>query len=274
MRKIKRNRKKLGMKGLIFAFLITLIFIGTGYSLLSQNLQIKGTTTIVKQIEEEKIKFTYVKNAWGADPYISQFDITLENVSQETFSNWRFYISVPSGTQVIAAWGVKASIQNGKLVLENESYNANIGIDAKLSFGIQLSTLEPNFELQNPFFESGSNVTSFQEKLPEVGTLNVEYNLSQNWQDGLGYHYSYEARITNSGNSEVNNWRLEINKDSDLSLESAWSTNYVEQQNQIVFTNVDYNGTIAPNATIAFNFVVLSSNSNYKPTTISVSGTK
>lgn len=274
MRKIRRNRRKsFGMASLTFLFLGSLVLIGTGYSLLSQDLQIKGKTTIAQQTtEEEKIKFTYVTNKWGVDPYTIQYDVTLENISDETFSNWTFYVPVPEGTEVLAAWNVIATIENGKLVLKNESYNANIGIDAKLTFGIQLSTFDSNLELENPFFESENEENSIQTMSLDVSDLSAEYKKTQSWQDDLGYHNTYETTIKNNG-STVSDWRLEVEKNEGISLENAWNANYVEQEDQFVFTNVAHNGTIDTNGSVTFNLVILSKDANYTPKTISISGT-
>lgn len=255
MKKRRLKHKGLNMRWLMIIFLISLCITSVGYSLLSENLQLKGTVTLVKQINPEiDADFSYTKNVWGSNPYTIQFDVAIKNQSVEIKNGWLIYIDVPSDTEVVSCWSVKCSIQNGKLVLENVDYNSNIGIDGQFSFGVQLNTTDSNLELENPYFESKKE----EEDEPIVSDdLIFTHTQTNSWQDDSGIHIAYDAIVQNNSINTLESWRVELAKEGSIQLESAWNANYIEQDDCIIFSNVSYNGTLQPQTSATFGFIIL-----------------
>lgn len=273
MRKIAKRRKKIGINGLIIIFILSLTTISVGYSLLSQELKISGKTRIVNSKEEdESFRMTYQKNSWGQDPYITQFDVTVENISDQAVDSWTFYIDVPENTEIIAFWNVKASIEDNKLILKNESYNGNISIDGKITFGIQLQTYVENYELDGSIIDTGEQEEEKNDEIVLNDNLEVSYNVDSQWQAADGYHTIYSVNIQNNGEL-INDWSMKIELPIGTVYETSWNANYIVQDNYIIFSNVDYNGTIDSNTAISFSFSIISQSDNIKLTTQYITGT-
>lgn len=272
MKKRRLKHKEPKMKGLISIFLITLFTVGVGYSLLSENLQVKGTATLVKQTNSElNIDMSYTKNIWGNNPYTIQYNVIIKNKTREITNGWIIYIDVPSGTEVLNCWNVKCSIKNEKLILQNLDYNSNISIDGQLSFGIQLNTLDSNLELNKPYFEEIEEQN--EEQIVSDG-LEVNYKQTQSWKDNLGYHIHYDVTVKNNSSDIIKKWRVEIEKDNTAILESAWNSDYIEQKSCIIFTNKSHNGRLEPFSSATFGFIINVTNRDVKLSTRKTLATK
>lgn len=260
MRKITKRRKKVGISRLLFIFVLSLMCISIGYSLLSEEIQVNGKSTVVvsndNNDKDNKLKMSYQKQTWGNNPYITQFDITVENISNESIDGWTFYIEIPENTKIVNAWSVKANIENNKLILKNEDYNSNISIDGKITFGIQIQSDTQNIELENPITDMGEEDNK-NDEIIQNDELNILYSVDTKWQDANGYHTIYTVTIKNNG-SPVNKWSIKLNLPSNTSYENSWNCNYIVQDNSILFSNVGYNGNLDTNASTTFGFVLIS----------------
>lgn len=263
----------MNMKTLIILFLLSLTIIGVGYSLLSQELKLEGKTTLIKQEpEKERVRLTYQKQEWGSGPYTAQYDITLENISDETFDGWTIYIPIPEGAELSSCWNVKCSIENNKLVLTNDANNGNLSIGAKLAFGVILKTPVSNFELENPVFSPNEDIVTPPEEAGDE--IKVSYVQAQKWFATDGYHIEYNITVTNKGTETIDGWSFKLKMPSTVRYASSWGCNYIEQTDGIIFSNVSYNGELAPNASTTFSCTIVSQDENFKLETVNITRTK
>lgn len=270
MRKISRRRKKIGMKGLISLFLCCLAFIGIGYSFLSENLVVSGKTTLVKQeFEEEKLRFTYTKEIWGGNPYTVQFDITIENISDEIFESWILNIPITEEFEIINSWNTIAELRNGTLILKNEYYNGNIGIDGKLTLGLQVTTNNKDIELSKPNVNLKDEEEQFEQTIEGSG-LEIILTPTQTWSQVGGTYTSYTVTVKNNGKEEINGWSFKMVIPEQAKYSSSWEANYIVQDTGIVFSNVSYNGSIAPGGSVSFGTVIQYQGNSIEPTVIEI----
>ncbi|MER7267368.1 cellulose binding domain-containing protein [Micromonospora carbonacea] len=87
---------------------------------------------------------------------------------------------------------------------------------------------------------------------------------------GSGFTASID--ITNTGTSAINGWTLAFTLPSGQSITSGWNATYSPSSGQVSARNVDYNGTIAPGATINIGFQATTSGSTAEPTAFTLNG--
>lgn len=260
MKKRRFKRKKLGIKGLFFIFIISLFTIGTGYSLLSENLIVTGEAKLVKQSNPElNLSLTYNKSVWGTNPYTIQYDVKLKNNSNKVVNGWEIYINLnEDNISIENCWNVKCSIENNKLILENVDYNQNIGIDGELTFGVQLKSFTNDINFDD-FYAEEDNPETDDNEIIDADDIMVTYNKTNSWNDNNYTYQIYDATITNNGDSIITSWKVELNR-KNTSLDTAWNCNYIEKSQVFIFSNQSYNGTIEPKKSITFSFIIKSKN--------------
>ena len=91
------------------------------------------------------------------------------------------------------------------------------------------------------------------------------FTKTASWETG------YEARYTinNGTTSTITSWRVEFDLPSGTSIGTYWDALMTRSGNHYVFTNRDYNGTIAPGASTSFGFVAAGSGD---PTNFTLNG--
>jgi chitinase len=76
------------------------------------------------------------------------------------------------------------------------------------------------------------------------------FTKTQDW--GTGYEGRYV--ITNSATTTMNGWRVEFDLPSTATVSSFWDSAMVRSGNHYTFTNLSWNGAIAPGASASFGF--------------------
>ncbi|MDI5936663.1 MULTISPECIES: cellulose binding domain-containing protein [Micromonospora] len=87
---------------------------------------------------------------------------------------------------------------------------------------------------------------------------------------GTGFTASID--ITNTGTSAINGWTLAFTLPSGQSITSGWGATYSPSSGQVSARNVEYNGTIAPGATINVGFQATTSGNTAEPTAFTLNG--
>ncbi|MFF0309007.1 cellulose binding domain-containing protein [Streptosporangium sp. NPDC004379] len=95
----------------------------------------------------------------------------------------------------------------------------------------------------------------------------VAYTMSA-WGNG----FTANIAITNTGTSAINGWTLAFTLPSGQSITSGWNATYSPSSGQVSARNVDYNGTIAPGATIEIGFQATHNGNTSKPTAFTLNG--
>ncbi len=85
----------------------------------------------------------------------------------------------------------------------------------------------------------------------------VTINNSAGWESASGYSGQLDAKITNESSKELNNWSIELDVPSGVTLDSSWNGNFEIKDNVLTITPVEYNGTIAANGSVGdIGFIV------------------
>ncbi len=92
------------------------------------------------------------------------------------------------------------------------------------------------------------------------------------WVSGGEYYYSITFYITNTSNTSVNGWNLEMDFPSGLVVTNIWNATYASSNNRITFTNMSYNSVIDPQKTVSFGVQFKYSKLDFYPYNIKING--
>lgn len=98
----------------------------------------------------------------------------------------------------------------------------------------------------------------------------VTYTITNQWPGGFGATIS----ITNTGTTAINGWTLAFSFANGQTITQLWNGNYTQSGANVTITNVSYNGSIAPGATIGSSpgFNGSWGGSNTAPTSFQLNG--
>ncbi|WTP11801.1 cellulose-binding domain-containing protein [Microbispora hainanensis] len=88
------------------------------------------------------------------------------------------------------------------------------------------------------------------------------------WDTG----FTAAISITNTGTSTISGWTLSFTLPSGQSITSGWNATYSPSSGQVSASNVSYNGTIAPGATVDIGFQATHTGNTAKPTAFTLNG--
>ncbi|MEU7802387.1 glycoside hydrolase family 9 protein [Micromonospora arborensis] len=103
---------------------------------------------------------------------------------------------------------------------------------------------------------------------PVGGTCTVGY-ATTDWSAG----FTATVTITNTGTSALNGWTLRFSFPGGQTVSQGWSATVSQSGAAVTATNLSYNGTIAPGASVSFGFNGNHSGTNPKPTAFTVNNT-
>ncbi|MDX8051787.1 cellulose binding domain-containing protein [Lentzea sp. BCCO 10_0798] len=93
-------------------------------------------------------------------------------------------------------------------------------------------------------------------------------NVISAWNNGL----TSNITITNTGSSPVSGWSLVFTLPGGQTITSGWSATYSPTSGQVTARNVQYNGDIAPNASITVGFQATHTGNDSAPASYSLNG--
>src|SRR5690349_18074344 len=82
--------------------------------------------------------------------------------------------------------------------------------------------------------------------------LSATFVRTSSWNSGYGADYV----ITNTGDATATGWAVEFDLPAGTTVTSSWSSVRASAGNHHRFSNVSWNGTVAPGATVSFGFNV------------------
>ncbi|MBY8871253.1 glycoside hydrolase family 9 protein [Micromonospora sp. PLK6-60] len=104
---------------------------------------------------------------------------------------------------------------------------------------------------------------------PAGGTCTVGY-VTSGWDTG----FTANITVTNTGTTTINGWTLAFTfPNTGQKVGSGWSANFTQTGTAVTATNVAYNGTLAPGASVSFGFNGTHTGANPKPTTFTLNNT-
>jgi glucuronoarabinoxylan endo-1,4-beta-xylanase len=95
----------------------------------------------------------------------------------------------------------------------------------------------------------------------------VAYTMST-WNSG----FTASITITNTGTSTINGWTLKFTLPSGQSITSGWNATYSPSSGQVSATNLSYNATLAPGASIDIGFQATHTGNTAEPTSFTLNG--
>lgn len=101
-------------------------------------------------------------------------------------------------------------------------------------------------------------------------SCSVHYAISNQWQGGFGATIS----ITNTGTTAINGWSLQFSFANGQTITQLWGGSYTQAGSAVTITNLSYNGSIAPGASLtsAPGFNGSWSGTNSVPTSFKLNG--
>lgn len=88
------------------------------------------------------------------------------------------------------------------------------------------------------------------------------------WNTGL----TEDLTITNTSTTAVNGWTLAFTLPGGQTITSGWSATYTPASGTVAATNVSYNATIAPGASVGIGFQATHTGNAAKPTSFTLNG--
>ncbi|HEY0753917.1 MAG TPA: cellulase family glycosylhydrolase [Ktedonobacteraceae bacterium] len=101
-------------------------------------------------------------------------------------------------------------------------------------------------------------------------SCNIHYTITSQWQGGFGANIA----ITNTGTTAINGWTLQFSFANGQTITQLWNGTFTQASGVVTITNISYNGSIAPGATLSSTpgFNGAWSSSNTVPTSFKLNG--
>jgi poly(3-hydroxybutyrate) depolymerase len=103
---------------------------------------------------------------------------------------------------------------------------------------------------------------------PTGDSCRVAYAVNA-WNNGL----TASITITNTATTAVNGWSLAFTLPSGQTITNGWNASYSPSSGAVTARNVSYNGSIAPNASVAIGFQATHAGNTARPTSFTLNGT-
>lgn len=100
------------------------------------------------------------------------------------------------------------------------------------------------------------------------GSASVSYAVTNQWSGGFGASIT----ITNTGSTAINGWTLIFSFSAGQQVTQGWNGTFSQSGSQVTITNVSYNGSIAPGASVSLGFNGSWTTSNPSPTSFTLNG--
>ncbi|MET7806473.1 cellulose binding domain-containing protein [Micromonospora chersina] len=88
------------------------------------------------------------------------------------------------------------------------------------------------------------------------------------WNNGL----TEDITVTNTGTSTINGWSLVFTLPGGQSIVGGWNATYAPTSGQVTARNVDYNATLAPNASLSIGFQATHTGNTARPSGFTLNG--
>ncbi|HEY0755907.1 MAG TPA: glycoside hydrolase family 9 protein [Ktedonobacteraceae bacterium] len=103
---------------------------------------------------------------------------------------------------------------------------------------------------------------------PASALASVHYTVTNQWSGGFGATIT----ITNTSTSALNGWSLVFTFPGGQTVTQGWSGTFTQSGSKVTITNLSYNGSIAPGASVSPGFNGSWSGSNANPTSFTLNG--
>jgi poly(3-hydroxybutyrate) depolymerase len=102
---------------------------------------------------------------------------------------------------------------------------------------------------------------------PETGACRATATVNA-WNNGL----TSNITVTNIGGAVINGWALAFTLPAGQSITGGWSATYSPTSGRVTATNVSYNASLAPGASVSFGFQATHTGNSGAPSTYALNG--
>lgn len=277
MHKIRKKQKKKFKFIVLISILLVTVLIIPAYAYMQQQLGIEGKTLILDTSNDEACNgnVTYEIETWSngnLNYYKLTFKIT--NIGVEDYNYWDVYFDVPDDTELSTYSSTEAERIGNKIKASNVVYNGNIKAGESTSFEIQLTTNATNYEpttisLNNCVSSSegdNSGGSSNDNDIEKIEGIDIEFKVVGSYGN---YTYQYDVIVKNNSKNKIDGWNFKIKKPANTKLTNAWNANYIIKEEEIEFSNADYNNVIDVDQSVMFGIIMETDIYGYIPEIIS-----
>jgi O-glycosyl hydrolase len=193
---------------------------------------------------------TGIANGSVITPYLTNASSSTAAQSALSVSGGAFGATVPARSLV--TYSIPASSSSG-----TPTPTPTNTPTATPTVGTTPTATPTNTPTPTPTVTSGANCT-------------VHYAITNQWTGGFGAALT----ITNTGTTTMNGWSLKFTFPNGQTITQLWNGSYTQSGSAVTITNLSYNGTIAPGATVssAPSFNGAWSGTNSPPTSFTLNG--
>ena len=239
---MKNKNNKIGV--LISVYFITFLFIGTAYSFLNENLELKGKVGFSPDSLKDYSYSYILKSSWNDGTfYYYYFTPTITYKGKDNINSWEANINVPVGTEVTGCYEASECIViNDILKIKNATWNGTLIPNESFTFGFQIKTKNNNyiFSIENVnFYKEDIVIENPDMEIEKIDGFETILKLENSW----GNTSQYTLNITNNSNIKLKSWKIELAINKNTKVASLWGANYVSKDN-LLLSGLSWNSTI------------------------------
>lgn len=193
--------------------------------------------------------------------------VVIVAVNKNTSSvSQQFAMAGTTASGSVSNWvtdGSRNVAQQSPLSMANGSFTGTLPARSVTTFVADVSG-----STTSPSPSASASPTPTPTVTPTGGTgPRVAYTMST-WSSGFTANIS----ITNAGASVISGWTLSFTLPSGQTITSGWNATYSPSSGQVSARNVDYNGTLAPGATVDIGFQATHTGNTAEPAAFTLNG--
>lgn len=257
-----KKRRKINKVILIGFFCIALLFLGTAYSILKQDIKLIGKATLVEQNEttNDYIVTYEIENKWyNEGKYYYSILMNLQNNTLETLDGWKVEVKAPENAELLAYYDVNCVLIGNILEFTNVSYNAQVPSKDKVTFKFQIATTDAYYKPSDIIVNGTTPIVPPEQpgQPEEEKKAEVILQKENTWQTDSFYFTQVKATIKNIGNVEITSWQFDIEFQNEVSIEQIWNASIEQKtESRYTFLSSTYNAVIAKDGEAGFAFIV------------------
>ncbi len=220
MRKIKRVKPRRNFLASFLLFII--LFLGVGYSLLNETIQIEGTAeALVPHVIRE---FSHQTTTQGVH-IIHTFNNAISNIGTAPSTSWEFAQVIPDDANNLECTNMECERINNTVYMSNTTENGVIEPEASINTVLSFRTSNPDYEPDpdpdpDPDPEDPIDLSEY---------IEISSEITSNVRSGSRRYITHEITIANT-NEEHDTawWEFHMNKNSDGTIDSLTGALYAD----------------------------------------------
>jgi glucuronoarabinoxylan endo-1,4-beta-xylanase len=254
-------------------------YIRRSYGPMREDGQISKRGAIMAQFARF-VRPGYVRIDATANPasnvYVSAYrggdTVVIVAVNKNTSSvSQQFTLANTTASGSVSSWltdGSRNVAAQNALSMSNGALTVSLPAQSVMTFVTSVSGTSSPSPSASASASPSRSATPTPTPTPTGGTgPRVTYTMNT-WNSG----FTASISITNTGTSTVNGWTLVFTLPSGQTITSGWNATYSPSSGQVSASNVSYNGTLAPGATVDIGFQATHTGNTAEPTAFTLNG--